>query len=90
MLLFLDLAVPEPYWFWPCCVLCQLLVQHYWTLWLSGTAFLECSLTRRTNHRLAPSHEPVCFVNAKVTLIACALLEFTKLHYTHPEGSQFC
>ena len=48
-----------------------------WTLWLSGTAFVGHRQTKRTGHRLAAGHEPVCFVHAKMTPDACALLEFT-------------
>ena len=33
--------------------------------------------TKRTDHRLAAGHEPVCFVHAEMIPNACALLEFT-------------
>ena len=46
-------------------------------LWISGTAFVGYKQTKLTDHRLAVGHEPACFVLAKMTPNACALLEFT-------------
>ena len=48
-----------------------------WTLWLSDTAFVGYKQTKRTDHRVAAGHEPVCFVHAEMAPTACALLEFT-------------
>ena len=61
MLLVLNFAMPvalvlalAPYAYcrWPCCDLCRLLMQAYWTLQLSGTALVGYNQTKCTDHRL--------------------------------------
>ena len=80
VLLFLNLAMPwalKPHCLKPCFSFVGCWRRLIWTLWLSGTAFAGYKQTKCTEHRLAASHEPVCFVHAKMTPNACALLEFT-------------
>ena len=45
--------------------LCQLLVQAYWTLRPGSRALVGYNQTKRTGHKRAAGHEPVCRVHTK-------------------------